>query len=744
MSSRRENLNANRMDKDLIYADEPFEAERETNVVLATTIAGHPGLIPKAARILKPVQPNDMEAKAYARIQADYPQLLPFMPSFFGVKVSPKRDAQYIVLENLLHGCKRPAVMDLKIGKSLHIREDPLRQGVYNLLGMFIHGVESSFLRCRNRVNEYVGRQVTIDDFDQIIRLFFRRMGPNQEFVDRIMALIRELKKLNGVRFYGTSLLIVFDEDDPDRKPTAHLIDFERVRIDDRTDGSGMDKMPQEEVNRLFRVHVNAKKNSAEPDKEGSAAGGPVGNIRNETDQQFVDSAMLRNSGPDQYIIRSLRYFLAIIQEEWSYPARLYNPGCHPSSLQYYIERDQTKLKPVTPRPPMVYFVRHGERYDYTDFEWAKKAAFPHDSHLSSVGATQAEDLADRIPHARPALLVSSPFQRALLSAVPLARRLRIPICVEPGLAEFLCKDTRTRTPGWFSSEVTVSPWVDQAYKPFWPELKLETWDAMRLRVAYTVCNLIKKCTEMGGDLIIVSHRSTLTAAFEWLDEAHHPNARLEYGGLAVLAKRSWEGDHDTEHEHTPSSSPSHSPALSHSTTHNGTSEHQKHSTAHTTSTTTTSTTANHTTGDDLTSDGHLIAIPDDLEKNEAAREFAEAARGQFFFVSFNEVQHLRNHILSPSSNPFRHIEGYYEDLSWDNYKKSVPKASGGAGAAVVSATAAALAGAAGAATAAGAGPGVVTTVTASISVVTTSTNNNSSNNSNSSSNSSSSSSDKK
>jgi hypothetical protein len=38
--------------------------------------------------------------------------------------------------------------------------------------------------------------------------------------------------------------------------------------------------------------------------------------------------------------------------------------------------------------------------------EWAKKAAFPHDSHLSYVGSTQAEDLADRIPHVRPALLV--------------------------------------------------------------------------------------------------------------------------------------------------------------------------------------------------------------------------------------------------------------------------------------------------------------------------------------------------
>jgi len=57
-------------------------------------------------------------------------------------------------------------------------------------------------------------------------------------------------------------------------------------------------------------------------------------------------------------------------------------------------------------------------------------------------------------------------------------------------------------------------------------------------------------------------------------------------------------------------------------------------------------------------------------QKNAAA---AEAHRGKWFPIAFNEVHHLRNHIQSPSSNPFRHIEGYYEDLSWTNYKKPKP-----------------------------------------------------------------------
>jgi len=248
---------------------------------------------------------------------------------------------------------------------------------------------------------------------------------------------------------------------------------------------------------------------------------------------------------------------------------------------------------------------------------WAKQAAYPHDSHLSPIGETQAYDLSDRLANARPAIIVASPFQRAILSAIPLARRLRIPVCVEPGLAEFLCKDTRTKVPGFFSSEVSVSAWVDTDYQPFWPKLKLESWEEMRHRVAVTASHLIKLCEDMGGDLIICSHRSTLTAVFEWLDVSGHPNARLEYGAVAALARKEWD-----------------------------------------------------LLDEDKTPPDPKFKILDTDTELEKAEKIAASEHGGWTAISFNEVQHLRNHIQSPSSNPFRHIEGYYEDLSWTNYKK--------------------------------------------------------------------------
>lgn len=51
--------------------------------------------------------------------------------------------------------------------------------------------------------------------------------------------------------------------------------------------------------------------------------------------------------------------------------------------------------------------------------------------------------------------------------------------------------------------------------------------------------------------------------------------------------------------------------------------------------------------------------------------------RGKWQVQTFNEVRHMEYQLKSPASNPFRHIEGYYEDLSWDNYKSTAARVSG-------------------------------------------------------------------
>ena len=167
---------------------------------------------------------------------------------------------------------------------------------------------------------------MTIDDWDAIIRLFFRMMGPSQEVVYRIkcayidgtllrcslyqyllLAIIKAIQSMDGVRFYGTSLFIAFDEDETSSfKPSLHLIDFERAKAGADADGSAC--LSKEEVQKIFRVNVSAQRVVAEPDKVQGSGGGPSSApIRNDTDQQAVDSSLLLETGPDLYILRSLK-----------------------------------------------------------------------------------------------------------------------------------------------------------------------------------------------------------------------------------------------------------------------------------------------------------------------------------------------------------------------------------------------------------------------------------------------------
>ena len=106
----------------------------------------------------------------------------------------------------------------------------------------------------------------------------------------------------------------------------------------------------------------------------------------------------------------------------------------------------------------------------------------------------------------------------------------------------------------------------------------------MCLRVRGTVEHLVKQC-EGQGDLIIVSHRTSLVGVYNSLvDDDQGDTALLEYGALAMIVR---------------------------------------------------------------------------------------GLDGKWFPQTFNEMNHLRHAIKSPASNPYRDIEGYYEDLDWSVLRKN-------------------------------------------------------------------------
>eukprot|EP01064_Diplonema_japonicum_P028960 TRINITY_DN4569_c1_g1_i2.p1 TRINITY_DN4569_c1_g1~~TRINITY_DN4569_c1_g1_i2.p1 ORF type:complete len:322 (+),score=65.30 TRINITY_DN4569_c1_g1_i2:51-1016(+) len=123
------------------------------------------------------------------------------------------------------------------------------------------------------------------------------------------------------------------------------------------------------------------------------------------------------------------------------------------------------KFKKLKEHMGGVYLVRHGEREDHTNQGW--KGRYKADPPLSKRGLRQAEDtgsfLTDSEP--RPVVIFCSPFLRTLQTAGEIARSMKVPICVEPGLSEFLSARTFKAEPKLNPSSMEGLP-IDSSYTP--------------------------------------------------------------------------------------------------------------------------------------------------------------------------------------------------------------------------------------------------------------------------------------
>lgn len=168
-----------------------------------------------------------------------------------------------------------------------------------------------------------------------------------------------------------------------------------------------------------------------------------------------------------------------------------------------------------------IYLVRHGHREDFIgdseqiDLQWVKNAKNPFDPALSSLGKTQARQLADKLKLSGINHVFSSPFLRAVETASVIANCCGLKVKIENGLCEWL-------NPRWFSAPVKLLELnelslrfpqkIDTSYhsmvNPVFPEPYMEkhVWP----RVAQTVNLLLKS---FDGDLLLLGHGASITAA---------------------------------------------------------------------------------------------------------------------------------------------------------------------------------------------------------------------------------------
>ena len=159
-----------------------------------------------------------------------------------------------------------------------------------------------------------------------------------------------------------------------------------------------------------------------------------------------------------------------------------------------------------------LYFVRHGMREDVENPAWCETAENPCDPPLSVTGLRQAQDIAEALRDSEIRHIFSSPFLRALQTAHPLAADIGVPLCIEPGLSEWM-------NPEWFkgppqcmsvAEAVVRFPQVDTGYlaavEPDFPEL-LETRHVFD-RVRRTLALLLERYP--AGDLAFFAHGAPL------------------------------------------------------------------------------------------------------------------------------------------------------------------------------------------------------------------------------------------
>jgi len=146
-------------------------------------------------------------------------------------------------------------------------------------------------------------------------------------------------------------------------------------------------------------------------------------------------------------------------------------------------------IEPVT-----FYFVRHGE----SEANAARLFAGRSDSPLTARGRQQAEAVADTLAGTKFDRIVATPLHRSLDTAQVIARRLGLPVEIEPDLIEI---DVGDKTGAAWDEIAALPDWRDDGFVA-WPNG--ETLEAVLARGLRALRRLARESP--GGTVLVVGH----------------------------------------------------------------------------------------------------------------------------------------------------------------------------------------------------------------------------------------------
>jgi 2,3-bisphosphoglycerate-dependent phosphoglycerate mutase len=191
----------------------------------------------------------------------------------------------------------------------------------------------------------------------------------------------------------------------------------------------------------------------------------------------------------------------------------------------------------------LVYVIRHAESLGNVQAEEGLNTA------LSPVGLQQAEALARRFDGQPIAAIYSSPFARSIQTALPIARRLHLPIRIRPELCEFQGLAPGEQADLGLAGIAAITarhpettPCPDFAGPFAWPPPD-ESLSDMIARVRSFANALKARWLASEDTVLVIGHGSPIARMIEaWLTDQPGPSFRFTIDNAAVAALRYFDG----------------------------------------------------------------------------------------------------------------------------------------------------------------------------------------------------------